>query len=182
MTPRGVARRYAAALFDVAVKAGVLDAVERDLSAIIQLTSSHEELRRVLDNPAIAPQKKRALMDALIAAAGPVQSEVARLLRLLAERDRLTLLAGIGDAFGARLMEQRRVVPAEVVTATPLDDARRAALSEALGRATGRTVLLSERVDGSIIGGVVAKVGSVVFDGSVTRQIERMREQVRRGA
>lgn len=182
MTPRGVARRYAAALFDVAVKAGVLDAVERDLSAIIHLTSSHEELRRVLDNPAIAPPKKRALMAALIAAAGPVQSEVARLLRLLAERDRLTLLAGIGDAFGARLMEQRRVVPAEVVTATPLDDARRAALSEALGRATGRTVLLSERVDASIIGGVVAKVGSVVFDGSVTRQIERMREQVRRGA
>jgi F-type H+-transporting ATPase subunit delta len=182
MTPRGVARRYAAALFDVAAKAEVLDAVERDLTDFVDALSSHDELRRVFDAPAIAPQKKRAVVDALIAASAPVQPEVARLLRLLADRGRLMLLADIGEAFGERLMERRRVVSAEVVAASPLGDARKAALAEALGRVTGRTVLVAERVDPSIIGGVIARVGSVVFDGSVTRQIERMREQLRRDA
>jgi F-type H+-transporting ATPase subunit delta len=178
VTARSVARRYAAALFDVAAKAGALDAVERDLATAVTL-ASHDELRRVFDNPAIGVQKKRALVDALLAASGSVQAEVARLLRLLADRDRLMLLPEIGAAFAARLMDERRVVPAEVVTAVPLGDTRKAALAEALGRATGRTVLLEERIDPSIIGGVVAKVGSVVFDGSVTRQIERMGGRVR---
>ncbi len=179
MTPQGVARRYAAALFDVAAKAQVLDAVERDLSAVVQLTLSHEDLRRLFETPGVPPQKKRAVVDALLTASGPLQSEVARLLRLLADRDRLMLLTDIGAAFAARMMDARRLVPAEVVTAAPLGEVRKAALAEALGQATGRTVTLTERVDPSIIGGVIAKVGSVVFDGSVTRQIERMRERLR---
>ncbi len=182
MTPRGVARRYAAAQFDVAVTGQVLDAVERDLVAVADLTASHEDLRRVFETPAIAPQKKRALVTALLAHAGPVQAEVARLLGMLADRDRLGLLADIQEAFAERVREVRRVVPAEVVTAAPLGDARRAALAEALGRATGRTVTLTERVDPAILGGVIAKVGSVVYDGSVVRQIERMREQLHRDA
>jgi F-type H+-transporting ATPase subunit delta len=104
------------------------------------------------------------------------------LLRLLADRDRLGLLAEVGHAFAERLLELRRVVPAEIVTAVPLGETRRAALAEALARATGRTVTITERVDPAIIGGVVARVGSLVFDGSITRQIERMREQLRREA
>ena len=179
MTPQGVARRYAAALFDVAAKAQVLDAVERDLSAVVQLTLSHDELRRLFETAGVPPQKKRAVVDALLGAAGLVQVEVARLLRLLADRDRLMLLADIGAAFAERMMDARRLVAAEVVTAAPLGEARTAVLAEALGQATGRTVTLTERVDPSIIGGVIAKVGSVVFDGSVTRQIERMRERLR---
>ena len=182
MTPRSVARRYGAALFDVAVKAQALDAVERDLSAFVRLIATHDELRRVFDAPGIAPQKKRAVVDALLAAAGPIQAEVGRLVRLLADRGRLSLLPDVNGAFAERLMDERRVVSAEVITAAPLGDASKAALSEALGRATGRTVMLTERVDPGIIGGVIAKVGSVVYDGSVTRQIERMRDQLRRDA
>jgi F-type H+-transporting ATPase subunit delta len=181
VTPRSIARRYAAALFDVAATARALDGVERDLTAVVRLIASHEELRRAFDAPGIAPQKKRAVVDALLAAS-PIQPEVGRLLRLLADRDRLALLPAVHEAFAARMMDERRVVSAEVVTAAPLGEARTAALSEALGRATGRTVLVTERVDPAIIGGVIAKVGSVVYDGSVTRQIERMRDQLRRDA
>jgi F-type H+-transporting ATPase subunit delta len=177
-----VARRYASALFDVASKAATLDGVERDLAAVVGVVTAHDELRRVFEAPGIPAAKKRALVDALLASAGPLQDEVARLLRLLADRDRLGLLAEVGHAFAERLLELRRVVPAEIVTAVPLGETRRAALGEALARATGRTVTITERVDPAIIGGVVARVGSLVFDGSVTRQIERMREQLRREA
>jgi F-type H+-transporting ATPase subunit delta len=182
VTPGGIARRYAVALFDVASKADVLDAVERDLSALAALVRDHDELRRVIESPTVPAARKRALVDALLTASGGVQDEVARLLRLLADRDRLPILPDVTRAFVARLLDERRLVPAEVVTAAPLGEGRKAALAEALGRATGRTVTITERVDPSIIGGVIARVGSVVFDGSVTRQIERMRDELRREA
>lgn len=182
MTPAGIARRYAAALFDVASKADVLDAVERDLSALAALVLGHDELRRVIESPTVPAAKKRALVDALLAASGGVQDEVARLLRLLADRDRLPILPDVARAFVDRLLDERRLVPADVVTAAPLGEARKAALAEALGRATGRTVTITERIDPAIIGGVIARVGSLVFDGSVTRQIERMRDELRREA
>jgi F-type H+-transporting ATPase subunit delta len=75
-------------------------------------------------------------------------------------------------------MELRRVVPAEVVTAMPLDATARDAIASALGRATGAQVTLTERVDPEIVGGLVARVGSLVFDGSLTRQVERLRERL----
>ncbi len=182
MTLRGVARRYAAALFDVGSRAQRLEPVERDLDSVARLVAAHDDLRRVFESPAIPVTKKRVVVDALLAAGQPVSDEVARLLRLLADRDRLMLLPDIAQAFGERMMDQRRIVPADVVTAAPLGEAQKTALAEALGRATGRTVTVTERVDPTIIGGVVARVGSVVFDGSVTRQLERMREQLRREA
>jgi F-type H+-transporting ATPase subunit delta len=72
----------------------------------------------------------------------------------------------------------RRVVTAELTTAMPLPDSQRATLVAALGRAAGAEVALTERVDPALIGGVVARVGSVVFDGSVLTQIERMRRRL----
>lgn len=178
MTSQSVSRRYAKALFDVAARAGTLDRVERDLAAFRALVTSHAELSRTLENATIPLQKKRAIVDALIEAAGDMSDEVKRLLRLLADRDRLPSLGPLADAFEALLREARKIVPAEIVTASPLGDARRSALAHALGKAMGGEVTLSERVDPEIIGGVVAKVGSLVFDGSVTRQIARMKQRL----
>ena len=75
-------------------------------------------------------------------------------------------------------MLSRRVLPADVVTAVPLDDARRAAVAKALTQAAGCAVTLNERVDPAIIGGMIARVGSTVYDASVTRQLEKMRQQL----
>jgi F-type H+-transporting ATPase subunit delta len=101
---------------------------------------------------------------------------VAKLLLLLAERDRLSLLPDVVRAFENRLMEHLGIVRAEVVTAIDLPADRVKALTQNLARATGREVQLATRVDPEIIGGAVARIGSIVFDGSVTRQLERMRE------
>jgi len=173
-----MARRYAAALFDVVQKNGTADRAERDLAAFVDLVSHHDDLKAVFAAP-IAPARKRAVIDALLAASGDISPEVQRLLGLLADRDRLDSLEVVRRAFDDRLMQLRRIVPAEVTTAVPLTESRRAALVQALGRATGSDVTMSEQVDPAIIGGVVARVGSVVFDGSVTRQLERLRDRLR---
>ena len=181
MTPRAISRRYASALFDVASRAGSLERVERDLAAFGALVAEHADLRGALAAPGVAPQKKVALVEALWAAAGGVAPEVQRLVALLAQRDRLANLPDIIAAFESRLMAMRRILPAEIVAAAPMDEARKRSLAEALSRATGGQVRVSETVDPAIIGGVVARVGGTVYDGSIARQLERMRAQLRAG-
>jgi len=171
-----MARRYSTALFDVVRKQGSLESAERDLTGIRDLVEGHSQLRKVFETPAVPAQKKRALVEALVAAAASTSPEVRRLLVMLAERDRMALLPEIAAAFSERTMAARRVMPAEVVTAIPLDDARRAAVSKALSAAAGSEVTLTARVDPSIIGGIIARVGSTVYDASVTRQLEKMRQ------
>ena len=178
MTARSAAKRYALALYDVVSKSGDIERASRDLEAIVGLLRTNEELRRVLTTPAVPPAKKRAVLLAVLQAAGGLSPQVTRTLLLLAERDRLGLVGEVRDAFADRVREADRVVPGEVVTAVPLSDNQRTALEAAIGRASGRGVALSAKVDPAIMGGVVARVGTVVFDGSVARQLERLKQRL----
>lgn len=182
MIQRVVARRYASALFDVVEKSGDLDRAQTDLSRVAETLAGHAELVLVLESPAVPTPKKRALVEAILDAGGGITIEVRRLLLMLADKDRLNVLSEISAAFAERVMRASRVLPADVVTATPLEPEGRAALAAALGRATGGEVTINERVDPTITGGVIARVGGVVFDGSVTRQIERLRQKLLAGA
>jgi F-type H+-transporting ATPase subunit delta len=177
MSARSMARRYANALFDVAKQHRRLDDVERDLTSFAMLVTEHPDLQRVFDARTVAPQKKRALLDALLARAG-ISGEVARLLQMLAERDRLNHVQDVVAALGDRLRQERRVVQAQVVTAQPLSEVERASLQAALRQAAGADVAMSETVNPAIIGGVVARVGSLVFDASVTRQLDRLKQRL----
>ena len=178
MTLQAIARRYAGALYDVTTKNGTVDRARADLSALAELVGSHADLAKAFASPAIPAAKKRAILEQVLALSTAVSDEVRRLLFLVAERDRLGLIGDIAQAFTSRVMQAQRVMAAEVVTAAPLSDDRRAALVSALGRATGGTVTLTEKVDPAIVGGVVARVGSIVFDGSVTNQLERLRQRL----
>lgn len=181
MTSRAAAKRYARALFDVAMKESDVQQAGRDLGAFAQLVASHESLPKVLSNPAIPAAKKKAVVEQLLARDGSLSPVVAKLLLLLAERDRLVLLPEIAAAYELRLMDHAKVVRAEIVTAVGLPGDRVAALQQGLANATGRQVQLEGRVDPSIIGGAIARVGSTVYDGSVTRQLEMMRETLAKG-
>lgn len=177
MSMRSVARQYANALFAVVEKTGRVDEVGRDVASFAALVEEHPDLRTALESPAVSVKKKRAAVDALLER-NELAVEVRRLLELLADGDRLALIADIAHAYRERAMEASGVITAELVTALPVGDARHAALANALGRATGRRVELSGRVDPAIVGGAVARVGSVVYDGSVARQLERMRQRL----
>ena len=122
---------------------------------------------------------KRAVVQQLIDRTTP-SPPVARLLLLLADRDRLAILPDLLAVYRERLLEHQRVVSAEVTTAAPLAEARAAELAERLSRATGRTVKMTTRVDPSIIGGIVTRIGSTVYDGSVAAQLQAIRQRLAR--
>ena len=182
MTSRAAGTRYARAVFDVARKEGDVEQVGRDLNSFADLISGHELLGRVLANPAIPAARKRAVVEQLVAKGGQLSPIVGKLLLMLAERDRLVILPDIVAAYRQRLMEHAKVVRAEVVTAVDLPAERLAALQQGLAGATGRDVQLENRVDPSIIGGAITRIGSTVYDGSVTRQLEKMKEALTAGS
>jgi len=178
VTNKTAATRYARALLDVAVKEKAdLGQIERDLSQFVDLFTEHPMLAKVLLNPAVPVPRKRAAVTDLLAHASfsPILS---KLVGLLAERDRLVLLPDLLAAYSDRLLDHQNVVRAEVTTVAPIDAVRTEAIRNSLAALTGRTVTLSMKVDPSIIGGVVARIGSTVYDASVTRQLEKMRERL----
>jgi F-type H+-transporting ATPase subunit delta len=97
---------------------------------------------------------------------------------LLADRDRLELLPDMMNAYRERLMDHQNVIRAEVVSTIPLSQDRAAVLQQKLAAVTGRTVNLNARVDPSIVGGLVARVGTVVYDGSIATQLAKMKERL----
>ena len=178
MTSRGVATRYARALFDVALaERQDLEQIDRELAGIVALVSGNEGLARALTDPAVPPARKRAVVEELLSRS-PVNDMLARTIRLLADRDRLMLLPDLAAAFRNRLMDHQQIVRAEVTTAMALPADRVTALQQGLADATGRQVQLEVRVDPSIVGGAVTKIGSTVFDGSVTTQLERLKRKL----
>jgi F-type H+-transporting ATPase subunit delta len=178
MTNRTAATRYARALLEVAVKEKAdLDQIERDLASVADLFAQYPQLAHVLLNPVVPVPRKRAAMDAIIARA-QLLPMVSKLLALLTERDRLVLVPDLLEAYRNRLLDHRNVIRAEITTTGPLAADRVKAIEASLARASGRTVTLSAKVDPAIIGGVVTRIGSTIYDGSVTRQLQRMKEKL----
>ena len=178
MTNKGAALRYARALFDVAVKEhGDLDQIEQQLAGFADVLAGHAALQKALLNPAVPAPRKRAAVAELTSQLGIV-GILAKLLVLLAERDRLVLIPDLLAAFRERLLDHRHVVRAVVTTATPLEAERLDEIGRRLEKVTGRTVTVSSHEDPAILGGFVARVGSLVFDGSVARQLEIIRARL----
>ena len=181
MTPGAAAGRYARALFDVVLKEGPagqdasVETVQAELQQFADLFS-HDQLDQVLGNPGIPASKKKALAQALIDRAGRVTPPLAKLIVILAEKDRLTLLPGIARAYVERVMDHLKIVRGEVTTAIPLTPEKLRVLEQGLATATGRKVMLSARVDPSIVGGVVTRLGSTVYDGSIATQLQKMKQ------
>lgn len=181
LSDQSVARQYANALFTVASRHERVAAVRHSLRAFSELVTGHAELRTVFETPIVTPRRKRLVIDALVAAGGDSAVEVQRLLTMLADRGRLTLIDGICRAFEDRVMEADRAVEADVTTAVELTPEDQNRLAAALGRATNRSVTVRGRVDPALIGGLVAQVGGLVFDGSIAGQLDRMRQRVTAG-
>jgi F-type H+-transporting ATPase subunit delta len=181
VTNKTAAIRYARALLDVAVKEHAdLEQIERELTAFADLFKQYPLLEKVLLNPAVPLPRKRATVADLLARASfsPI---VSKLLALLADRDRLVLVPDLLKAYSDRLLDYRGVVRAEVTTATPIDSSRTDAIQRGLAALTGRTVSMSMKVDPTIIGGMVARIGSTVYDASVERQLQRLKEKIEIG-
>ena len=178
MTNRTAATRYARALLEVAIKEKQdPQTIERQLGEFVAMFGQHATLEKILLNPAVPAPRKRAAVAALIAQTGPSPA-LGKLLVLLAERDRLVLLPDLLVSYRDRLLDYRNVVRAEVVTAVPLPADRAQAVERSLAQLTGRTVTMETRVDPALIGGVVARIGSIVYDGSIATQLQKIKQRL----
>jgi len=177
MSTRASAARYARALLDVTIKESQPEQAEQDLTAFLDLLARHPELQRALTHPTVAVAAKRAVVQQLVDRLTP-SAPTGKLLLMLADRDRLALLPELLDVYRERLTEHRQIVRAEVTTAAPLPQERATQLQQRLAAMTGRQVTLTTKVDPSLIGGVVTRIGSTVYDGSVATQLQNIRHRL----
>jgi|SRR5688572_1425915 len=177
MSTRASAARYAKALFDVAISESTPEQAEKELTAFSDVVRAHAELRQALGNPAIPAASKRGVVSQILDRLQP-SNPVRKLLLLLAERDRLELLPDLVAVFHERVMEHLKVVQAEVTTAAPLPPEQTAQLQQRLGSMIGRSVTLTTKVDPALIGGMVTRIGSTVYDGSVATQLAALRQRL----
>lgn len=177
MSSRTAATRYAKALLEVAASDAEAAAVDRDLAAVTAALQGHRELRLALTSPSVPAAAKRKIVAAVGDTLGLATSS-RRALDLLAQRDRLAEVGDVLAVFRERLLARQKIQRAEVRSAVPLSAEATAAIAARLGAATGTTVRVDTVVDPSLIGGVMATVGSTVYDGTVKTQLEKLRKQL----
>ncbi len=169
------ARRYAQAVFQIAIENDELESWLDDLT-VLSAAVQGSELSAFLDAPQLSPSRKIAvLQSALSDTVGPL---ALNLVSLLASRNLAGLMPGIVDQYQRLLDEHNGIERAEVVSAVPLDDAQRANVEELLKDMVGKEIRLTSRVDPQIIGGMVARVGDRLIDGSTATRLESMRREL----
>ena len=173
-------RRYARALLAIARAKGEIDRVGSDLVALLAAIAASNELRILCENPAFAKSQRRKVLDALVERLSATET-TKKFVRLLVDRDRIDHLGAIGRSYEGLADEVAGRVRASVTSATKLADSDRAAIASAIAAATGKTVLLDESVDAALIAGLVTRVGSVVYDGSLRTQLSALREKMLAG-
>ena len=170
--------RYARAFADVVTSAHLDTAsIDRQLSDFVATWNGSPELREFFINPAISSLQKVAILDKLNAKLGMLK-ELRNLLAVLINNDRIGNVTEVAEAYRAELQERLGIRQAEVVTARELGKEEQSALVVEIGKLAGSRVEASFKLDKSILGGTVVRIGSTVYDGSVRGRLERLKEQL----
>ena len=169
---------YARAFADVVVSSK-LDSTRmlQELHAVEALLGESVQLRRVMVNPSIPGDRKRAVLDVVAQKMG-LTRQVRNFIAVVTDHRRLPLLPEILRELQQELNNRMGIADAEVVSARELSESERRLLESEVAKLTGKTVRASYRQDASLLGGALVKVGSTVYDGSVSEQLERIREQL----
>lgn len=177
MTDQGRIGGYASALFDLATAEDANERTELELHAIAQAFSNSDELRDALTNPQLPAERKHAIIDDLL---GNRASDLVRgLVSFIVGQGRGSDLSAIVDEYIAKSAASRSKAVAEIRSAIPLDQATIDRLTRALSKATGKDLEVRSVVDPDVLGGIVAKVGDTVFDGSVARRLSSVRQALK---
>lgn len=177
MSIETVARRYASALADVVIAHNSADTVRGEVGAFASMMNENAELSAVFANPSIPHASKERVLEEIIARAKPTQT-TANFLRVLLRNSRISDIDVIKEKFDAELETRSGVVSAEVVSAVELPENERRELERSLEKLTGKKIKMDLAVDGGLIGGVVTRIGSTVYDGSIKTKLENLRQQL----
>lgn len=167
---------YAAAVLAFAQAEGELQTVEREFSAVARAIETSGELRDALSDPLVPEERKQSMIEALLE--GKASSTTINLVSLVVAQGHGSDIPAVADRLAGQAAATRQREVAEVRSAVPLDEATVERLAEALGRATGKQVEVRLVVDPSVVGGIVARVGDTVIDGSIRRRLDSLRTTV----
>ncbi len=177
MSSQTVARRYASALADVVIERGEEKEVQAELATWARMISENRSLLEAFSNPTIAYEQKGKVLNELITRS-KVRSTTANFLRILLKNQRLAELPQVNSRLAQVLDERAGVVSARIVSARPVSEKNKALLEDRLAGLTGKKPKLSFEIDESLLGGVVTRIGSTIYDGSVRNQLRRLREEL----
>lgn len=173
-----LAKRYAKALFIVGKEENALDDYATTLKQFAELYKTVPEVRDGLTNRMYPADVRAKVMAEIVKNAG-VSQIMANFLNLLAQKNRANVLPEIAKAFQAMVDEERNVSQGIVITAKALQPALLDKTKETLEKITGKQVVLTTEIDESIIGGMIAKVGDIILDGSIKTQLEGLKESIK---
>jgi F-type H+-transporting ATPase subunit delta len=170
----GVPGRYAAALFELTAETNSVDQVAGDLSSFQSMLSSSSELQRMVKSPVFSSENQMSALEALCAKA-KISGIALNFFKLIAKNRRLPALSDAITAFHALVAESKGEVAAVVTSAEKLSPAHIKDLKAALKSSIGRDVLLTTKVDKSLLGGLIVKVGSKMMDNSLKTKLQNLK-------
>jgi F-type H+-transporting ATPase subunit delta len=175
-----MARRYALALADVVEKTGEAQTLQAELGQWEAMMKDSTDLFSLFRNPSIPYEQKSKVLEGLIAKTSPSKT-TANFLRVLLKNQRLGNLSTINRTFADVLGERSNAVSAFITTAHELSAEQKKNLQDSLNKKTGREVALNTAVDSEIIGGMITRIGSTVYDSSVKTQLADLKNQLIKG-
>jgi len=180
MSVIAIARRYADALADVAIAKNQVEQIDNEVRIFAEMVKSSPELHDMFASPVVTQSDKLKVLEALIARTKTGQM-TANLLRTMLSHYRLQHVPEVYEQFRREMNERTGLIIAEVTTANQVGAAEQAKLGRTLERMTGKRVEFKFKTDPSLIGGVVTRIGSVVYDGSVRTQLQEIKERLKQG-
>lgn len=171
----GAAKRYVQAIVEIAREHKSFDAWQRDLEKLADLAQD-EKVLAFLENPSVHDAKKKQAVDIVLKDAQP---EARNLAHLLIERHRVDIIPEIVEGFNEAVLAEQGIVLADVTTAEPLDPRMQDAVRQRIGELVGKKVMLRMHTDPAIIGGLIARIGDEVIDGSVQTRLRQLRMRLK---
>ena len=177
MVTGSLARRYARAVLEIGIANGNLDKIGADLRSLAKAMHESTELVTALTNPALRRADRRRVLDGLLERIG-AELHTRHLIYLLLDGERLSSVEAIAREVNAMIEARSGKMSAEVTSAKPLDAAQLSQITAALEKLSGKKVSVSRREDPELLGGVVAKLGDTVYDGSLRTQLRTLRDEL----
>ena len=175
MLKGAIARRYAGAIFEIALKQNTLDRTLDDVQQMAQVFA-HRTLAYLLNEPKISAKRKEAAIRQALS--GKVLPTSLNLALLVVQRELVEVMPNLARELEQLVLDYKNQAVALVTTATPIDDAQKDLIKQALEKKTGKTILIESKVQPDILGGVVARVGDQVIDGSIRSRLNALRQQL----
>lgn len=171
-----IASRYAEALFQVGEESNSTENLYNELKAVVDIIKENKEFSNILKSPIVSKEDKKDLISNVFGS--QINKEMLNFMKILADKDRLALIASITEAFKTLLNDKNNILEGIAMTALPMKDDELEGLQGKLSAKYNKTVILKNEVDESVLGGVLVRLGNEEIDGTVKNRLDKMKEQL----